>query len=180
MRLRLALALVGAACLVGALPAGAATTTPIGHLVVIYDENISFDHYFATYPNALNGAGEPAFTAKPGTPAVNGLSGALLTANPNSSNPFRLGRSQGLTCDNSHAYTAEQRAFNHGAMDKFVEFTSCPGNTAMGYFDGNTVTAMWNYAQNYTLSDNYFGSVFGPSLPGHINLISGNTHGASP
>jgi phospholipase C len=179
MRSLLAGALAGAACLVGALPA-AATTTPIGHLVVIYQENVSFDHYFGTYPNALNPAGEPPFTAKPGTAAPNGLSGALLTANPNSANPYRLGRAQALTCDNNHAYTAEQQAFDAGAMDKFVQFASCSGNTTMGYFDGNTVTALWNYAQQYTLGDSFFGTVFGPSTPGHINLISGNTHGASP
>ncbi|HUZ65506.1 MAG TPA: hypothetical protein VMU82_17515, partial [Acetobacteraceae bacterium] len=38
------------------------TATPIKHLVVIYDENVSFDHYFATYPKAANPPGEPAFT----------------------------------------------------------------------------------------------------------------------
>src|SRR6478672_4658084 len=99
-------------------------TTPIQHLVVIYDENVSFDHYFATYPNASNPPYEPAFTAKPGTPAVNGLSGSLLTANPNSANPYRLDRSASLTCDNNHSYTAEQQAFDGGAMDKFVQFVS--------------------------------------------------------
>jgi phospholipase C len=180
MRSLLTGALVCAACLTGALPASAAPTTPIEHVVVLLPENISFDHYFGTYPNAANTPGEPAFTAKPGTPAVNGLSGALLTANPNASNPFRFSRSQALTCSNNHSYTAEQQAFNGGAMDKFVEFTSCSGNNSMGYFDGNTVTAMWNYAQQYTLSDAYFGTVFGSSLLGHINLISGKTHGASP
>src|SRR3981189_177463 len=60
------------------------TNTPIKHLVVIFQENVSFDHYFGTYPNALNPAGEPAFHARPGTPTVNGLSAGLLTANPNS------------------------------------------------------------------------------------------------
>ncbi len=63
------------------------TATPIKHVVVLYNENVSFDHYFATYPNAANPAGEPAFTAAAGTPAVDGLSGALLTANPNFTNP---------------------------------------------------------------------------------------------
>lgn len=38
------------------------TATPIKHLVVIYGENVSFDHYFGSYPNATNPAGEPAFT----------------------------------------------------------------------------------------------------------------------
>jgi hypothetical protein len=47
----------------------------------------------------------------------------------------------------------------------------------MGYFDGNTVTALWNYAQNFALSDNSYNSNFGPSSPGAINLISGQTNG---
>src|SRR5215831_15337193 len=64
------------------------TSTPIKHVVVIFQENVSFDHYFATYPIALNPPGEPPFHARRGTPTVNGLSGALLTHNPNLVNPF--------------------------------------------------------------------------------------------
>src|SRR5690349_14595810 len=52
------------------------TTTPIKHLVIIFQENQSFDHYFGTYPNALNPSGEPQFIAAPGTPSVNGLTPA--------------------------------------------------------------------------------------------------------
>src|SRR6185312_8691623 len=60
------------------------TTTPIKHVVVIFQENVSFDHYFGTYPNAANPAGEPRFTAVHGTPRVdNLLHGSLLTQNPN-------------------------------------------------------------------------------------------------
>src|SRR5215813_3706157 len=71
------------------------TTTPIKHVVVIFQENVSFDHYFATYPNATNPASEPRFTALLGTPRVNNLlSSGLLTENPNSVQPFRLDRSQ--------------------------------------------------------------------------------------
>jgi len=164
--------------------------TPIQHLVVIYQENVSFDHYFATYPKADNPAGEPAFTAKKHTPTVNGLSGALLTNNPNATNPFRLDRSQASTCDQDHEYTAEQEAFNALKMDKFLEFVGvgspgCPdygfgAGLTMGYFDGNTVTAFWNYAQHFAMNDNSFGTTFGPSTPGAINLISGNTNGANP
>jgi phospholipase C len=43
--------------------------------------------------------------------------------------------------------------------------------------DGNVVTALWNYAQYYAMSDNSYGTVFGPSTPGAINLISGQTYG---
>ena len=47
----------------------------------------------------------------------------------------------------------------------------------MGYYDGNTVTAMWNYAQRYAMSDRFFGTTFGPSSVGALNLISGQTNG---
>jgi phospholipase C len=47
----------------------------------------------------------------------------------------------------------------------------------MAYFDGNTVTAMWNYAQVFAMSDNSYGSTFGPSTPGLLNLVSGQTNG---
>ncbi len=169
-------------------PHGGHTATPIRHLVVIFDENVSFDHYFATYPHAANPPGEPAFHAAHDTPAVNGLSKALLQHNPNAENPQRLDRSQALTCDQDHSYTAEQQAFDHGLMDKFVESTGrerCPApnhgrpGLVMDYYDGNTVTAMWNYAQRFALSDNSYSTVFGPTTPGHLNLVSGRTHGAT-
>ena len=133
-----------------------ATATPIQHVVVIFQENVSFDHYFGTYPQADNPVGEPAFVPRPGTPTVNGLSAALLTSNPNGFNPFRLDRSAAATCDQNHDYTPEQQAYDNFAMDKFIEFTGvggpgCPDlglgvKLTMGYYDGNTVTALWNYA----------------------------------
>jgi phospholipase C len=49
------------------------TATPIKHVVVIFQENVSLDHYFGTYPTALNLPGETPFTAKPRTPKVNNL-----------------------------------------------------------------------------------------------------------
>ena len=64
-------------------PSAVTTATPIQHVVVIFGENISFDHYFGTYPKALNPPGQPRFVALPNTPAVNGLTPALLTSNPN-------------------------------------------------------------------------------------------------
>lgn len=161
------------------------TTTPIHHVVVIFQENASFDHYFGTYPHALNPTGEPAFHAAPGTPSVNGLTRGLLTHNPNLANPFRLDRTQAVTCDNDHGYTAEQEAYDHGLLDKFVQYTGaryghCNPDITMGYYDGNTVTALWNYAQHFALSDNAFDTTFGPSSPGAINLIAAQTHGAVP
>ena len=185
------------------------TATPIKHLVVIFGENESFDHYFGTYPQASNPANEPNFTAASGTPQVNGYekNTTLVTANPNTTNasnlaaasakgfsasfmnPFRIDRAQFDTAGQNHAYTPEQLATNGGKMDAFVANTGngvaggsgSYGTIAevMGYFDGNTVTGLWNYAQNFAMSDNAYTDSFGPSTPGALNVVSGTTNGGS-
>ncbi len=156
-------------------------TSRIQHLVVIFQENVSFDHYFGTYPNATNPAGEPRFTARGDTPTVNGLSDALRIDNPNLANPARLDRSQAVTCDQDHSYRDEQKAVDSGLMDKFVQSVAGGGcadkSIVMDYYDGNTVTALWNYAQHFAMSDNSYDTNFGPSTVGALNLISGQTHG---
>jgi phospholipase C len=177
------------------------TKYPIKHLVVIFNENISFDHYFGTYPNVLEIEGESPFKAAKGTQTdINNyiLHGNLLIKNPNAlntangagaANPFRLDRTQAATADQGHAYTPEQLAYDAGKNDAF------PANTGngtsggagafgtkgqvMGYFDGATVTAFWNYAQNYAMSDNAWSDDFGPSTPGAVNMFAGTTNGAT-
>jgi phospholipase C len=208
------------------------TGTPIKHLVVIFQENISFDHYFGTYPKAQNNPGETPFTAKKNTPVVNSLATPLdvnnhfvllagvdlLNNNPNNSstapgngktngagaaNPFRLFPSQVLTNDQGHNESPEESAYDSGKMDGFPAWVGTPGGNpsgnkppavvsgdsaaaaaainstglTMGYFDGNTVTALWNYAQYFALNDNNYTTQFGPSTPGALNLISGQTNG---
>src|SRR5579859_3607613 len=189
------------------------TATKIKHIVVVFGENISFDHYFGTYPKAANNAGEAPFVAQPNTPTPNNLvtpldptkSFAAITgvdlmgANPTASNtangtgatnPFRLGPTQTATQDMGHNYKPEQAASNGGKMDSFPAFTGTAGpppavdagpeittGAVMAYFDGNTVSALWGYAQDYAMSDNSWTTTFGPSTPGAINLISGQTNG---
>ena len=175
-----------------------ATRTPIKHVVVIIPENRTFDNYFGTYPQAANIPGEqswigvpaPKFVARPGTPKANTLTPALLLNNPNrgrfggAANPTRLGPADAFTCDMGHNYEPEQQAYNGGKADRFPETTAgngqgcqLDGTTVMNYYDGNTVTALWNYAQNYAMSDNSFSTNYGPTVPGHANLIAGTTHG---
>jgi len=185
----------------------------IKHVVVIFGENISFDHYFGTYPNAANPPGQPQFTPVAGTPVPNNYvsNPSLLTQNPNlatngtvnsqngalAANPFRLDRAQALTASQDHNYSDEQKAFDGGKMDLFPLYVGVPDNSAqsaatggcctpvitgskaltMGYYDGNTVTALWNYAQHYAMNDHSFSTTFGPSTPGAINLVSGQTNG---
>ncbi len=201
-------------CSTTPLPAANPAPTPvvattsaaaIKHIVVIFGENESFDHYFGTYPNSLNLPGETAFTAATGTPT--GTNNyvkypGLLTANPNmssnngtaASNPFRLSPAQAVTASQDHNYPDEQAAYDNLKMDLFPlsvgtadssAMASATGASAvaaskaltMAYFDGNTVTGLWNYAQHYALNDNSFSTNFGPSTPGAINLISGQTNG---
>ena len=209
------LALNGCSSGSGSNPPGndhAPATTPIvattasaaiKHVVVIFGENVSFDHYFGTYPVAANlPSNKSKFTAATGTPTPAGLSSSLLTANPNLSivnaagatNPYRLDISQAATADQDHNYTPEQSSFNNGKMDSFPFSVGTPDSIAlatstgasqisatngltMGYYDGNTVTALWNYAQHYAINDHSFGTTFGPSTPGAINLVSGQTNG---
>lgn len=155
------------------------THTPIKYLVVIFPENASFDHLFGTYPHALNPPGEPHFKAKRNTPTINGLSKAILKHNTNIVQPFRLDRTQIANNEPAHHYTQLQQIAHGGLLDQFVQVNS--GDiTPMGYFDGNTVTALWNYAQRFSLSDNFFSTTMTPSAPGCINLVSGLTHGAIP
>jgi phospholipase C len=80
----------------------------------------------------------------------------------------------------------EQQAFDGGLMDLFPKYTGTPGpppsgqptnGLVMGYYDGNTVTAYWNYAQRFAMSDNSYGTNFGPSTDGALNLISGQLNG---
>jgi phospholipase C len=181
-------------------------------VVVIFGENIAFDHYFGTYPHAENLPDEHPFYPAPETPLANTLATPLdpaagfvamtgvdlLLSNPNfraagngadAANPFRLGPAQASTSDMNHGYTVEQLASNDGAMDLFPAYAGVAGpppasppvaatrGLVMAYYDGNTVEALWSYAQQFALNDNSWTSVFGPSTPGAINLISGQTNG---
>ena len=188
------------------------TATPIKHLVVIFQENVSFDHYFGSYPIALNHPGETPFAASETTPkSINNLLTPLdvnnsfaplegvdlMGKNPNgplgsgaaingsdASNPFRLSPAQARTSSQDHEDLAEQLADDNGKMDAFPSST---GNgdapkgfgksVVMGHYDGDTVTALWNYAQHFAMNDNSWTTTFGPSTPGALNLISGQTNG---
>ena len=189
-----------------------ATSTKIKHVVVIFGENISYDHYFGTYPIAQNNAGETAFSGIVSTPASNNLNTPmdttkgfapltgvdLINKNPNlnpangagAGNPFRLAPFSASTNDQGHNYKPEQQASDNGLMDLFPQFTGTAGppppdagteaatkGLVLAYFDGNTVGTLWNWAQNFAMSDNSWTTVFGPSTPGAINLISGQTNG---
>ena len=164
----------------------AKTKTPIKHVVVIFDENISYDHYFGTYPEATNKGGGTKFKAKKDTPKNDNLiTSKKLKKNPNLYKPFRLCPDAAGDLRPEPRLHRRAEGHNLGAMDQFVQNVSvdtcgglfgAPGLT-MGYYDGNTVTGLWNYAQNFAMSDRSSAATSARRRPGAINLVSGNTHG---
>jgi phospholipase C len=144
-------------------PVNSATTTtsdPIKHVIVIMEENHTFDNYFGTYPGA-NGIAN----AKPQPVAPNS---AVLTK------PFEINSSV-LSRDMCHANSCALRAYDNGSMDGFA--IAAGTNLTMGYFNPQLVANYWDYASQYVLMDNFFSSVLGPSLPNHLYLIAGQSGG---
>lgn len=144
------------------LPAvrGASPKNPIQHVVVMVQENHTFDNYFGTYPGA-NGVG--------------GASQLPLTKGANSTvKPFAL-KSPLLAKDLCHTATCARASYNNGKMDGFV-YTA--GSTdAMGYYDYHHIPYYWDYASRYVLMDNYYSSFLGPSFPNHMYLMEGQSEG---
>ena len=174
-----ALSAIGLAAATGAGAGGTAgadppTTTPIKHLVVIFQENVSFDHYFGTYPNAANPAGEPPFTrdaadadgeraerrrcSHPTTRTRRSRSGSTArrprpaTRTTTTPTSRRLRRRADGPVRRDRSAAAPARCADYGTRQ---------GHSVMGYYDGNTVTALWNYAQHFAMSDNSYGTTSG-------------------
>lgn len=184
------------------------TRSPIKHTIILYQENISFDHYFGTYGHGSNGI--PA--------------GATLTHTNGAQRwgpyaPTRLsGTTQSRTCDVDHNYSNMIRMANHGAMDMFLQAFSppsqgndktvtnpssssgvtCPTFESAAAAPGRSLTALanayytgtaadpnaplqnyWRLASQYTLADNFFQGVYGPSTPGAewVVAATNNTSG---
>ena len=138
-----------------------ASTTPIDHVVVIMKENHAFDNYFGTFPHA---DGIPPGVALPdgngGLVAPHWLNATWTWSPPNS-------REAMLT------------AYDGGKNDGFATAaeSSFPGlgAVAMGYYDRREVSVYWSLAENYTLSDRYFQSIFGPTIPNRLYSFAGQS-----
>ena len=192
-----------------------ATATKIKHVVVIFGENISFDHYFGTYPNAQNNAGETAIRAGAGHSDAERPDHAARSdprlrpghrrqpaheqpelhqrgeRRPGATNPFRLAaRRRRRPTDQGHNYKPEQQASDNGAMDLFPTFTGTAGPPPepprRGDDEGprhgvlrrqHASTRSGTTRRTYAMNDNSWTTMFGPSTPGAINLISGQTNG---
>jgi phospholipase C len=141
---------------------GITTATPIKHLIVLMQENHTFDNYFGTYPGA---DGLPANVKMPVDPS-----------NPKNNQfvaPFHIGDM--ALKDLSHSAKTFNEQYNNGRMDGFVSALDQhkqDGRLAMGYYDGTDIPYYWNLADNYVLFDRLFSSAKNGSFDNHMFLVA--------
>lgn len=152
--------------------------THIRHVFVIYQENRSFDSYFGTFPGVDNLA--TAEARKNGFRQYDPIGKAWIT-------PFRIEASD--TADVNHAREVLIAKADHGHMDRFVAeeeqnllahgasraYARQIGMLDMAYEDCHTIPFLWMYAHRFTIYDHIFQAMYGPSTPGNIDLIAGQT-----
>ena len=137
----------------------AVTATPIKHVIIVMEENHSFDNFFGTFPGA---DGIPSGACAP-DPATGGCDA-----------PFH--NPAGYTHDLPHGYRDTITDVDHGRMDGFVKpeqaTCRCATHESMGYYDANDIPALWRYAENYTLEDKLFEPSNSWSFPSHLFMVS--------
>jgi phospholipase C len=150
----------------------------IHHVFVIYQENRSFDSYFGTFPGADNLA--TAETSGNGFRQYDPVGKTWVT-------PFRIGAAD--TADPNHSREVLIAKSDHGRMDRFVAeeeqnliahgasraYARQVGLLDMAHEDCRTIPFLWLYAHRFTIYDHIFQAMYGPSTPGNIDLIAGQT-----
>lgn len=137
-------------------------TTPIQHMVILMQENHSFDNYFGTYPGT---DGIPIGTKMPIDP-TNPAAGYVA--------PWHIGDS--TITDLSHTTAVYRDQYNNGKMDGFVSALNSrnqDGKQAMGYYDDRDIPYYWNLADNYVLFDQFYSSAKDGSFSNHMYWIAG-------
>ena len=178
-----ATALTGAAICGGILPvsltrAVAATLAAprraalgdIEHIVILMQENRSFDHYFGTMPGVRGFADPDAMTLPDGRsvfkqPDPSHPQGYLM--------PFHYDTkttSAQATPDLDHSWRTQHEAWAHGRMDAWI---AAKGQLAMGYFAQSDIPFHWALAKTFTICDNYHCSVLGPTDPNRLYMWTG-------
>jgi phospholipase C len=142
----------------------------IEHIVILMQENRSFDHYFGTMPGVRGFADPAAIRLPDGSPVFRqpdpGRAQGYLT-------PFRLDTtttSAQATPGTDHSWASQHAAWNDGKMDRWVQ---AKGPFTMGYFTQADIPFQWALAQAFTICDNYHCSVLGPTNPNRLYMWTG-------
>ncbi len=163
-------------------PAQGGSLRDIKHVVILMQENRSFDHYFGTLPNVRGFADptaitlstgksvfyQPVQTAAPaGTTEYSNPDGYLL--------PYHLDTkttSAAAQPSTSHAYNVQHQAWDNGAMDAWlpahISADGVNGPYTMGYLEREDIPFQFALAENFTILDNYHCSVLGPTWPNRL------------
>ena len=141
------------------------SNNPIKHIVVIMQENHSFDNYFGTYPGANGIPENVCMPLDPDHPNPHSCVKPFLSTNATSP-------------DMPHEYLPSHIAYNNGKMDGFM-LAESENNSTMSYYDNKTIPYYWDLAKHYVLADNFFSSVLSYSLPNHWYAIAGQAPTAS-
>ncbi|HMH11232.1 MAG TPA: alkaline phosphatase family protein, partial [Candidatus Nitrosopolaris rasttigaisensis] len=139
-------------------------TNPINHIVVIMQENRSFDNYFGTYPGA---SGIPRGTCMP-----------LSPDHPNVGCVKPFLSTNVISGDLPHGYQSSVIAHDNGKMDGFMVAENEDRKT-MSYYDNKTIPYYWDLARHYVLADNFYSSVLSYSLPNHWFALAGQAPATS-
>jgi len=146
--------------------------TDIEHVVILIQENRSFDHYFGSYRGVRGFSDQsPAFQQPDPTQTTNSPMGLLL--------PFHLDTSKtnaACTHDITHAWLPQHQSWNNGAMDGFVSsrllIDTNDAILTMGYYTRADLPFYYAVADAFTICDNYFCSVIGPSDPNRLYTVA--------
>ncbi len=149
--------------------------TPIKHIIVVMQENHSFDNYFGTYPTA-NGSLDNNVIAMQ-LQGVNGIPNGVCLSSGNSSGCIAPQLASGAVVPNPvEGQIVYEKDVNNGSMNGFVANS---GPQSMKYFDYHELPAYWDYAEEYGLGDNYFASVLSMTLPNRLMAIEGDSQFAN-
>jgi phospholipase C len=150
----------------------------IEHIVVLMQENRSFDEFFGTFPGVRgfdDRRNRQAF-AQPGYHGPGARKGHLLPYHVNGRKP--VGQCLGDLDRPNHDWAPQHLSWNHGRNNRFYEVHSRPqwdgqfGANVMGYFKQPDIPYFWALARAYTLCDMYFCSVIGPTEPNRVYSVS--------
>jgi phospholipase C len=144
--------------------------TDIKHIVILMQENRSFDHYFGTMPGVRGFQDPTAISLSTGNPVFyqpdpSHADGYLTPFHYDTKNT-----SAQATPGTDHSWGTQHEAWNNGAMDQWVK---AKGEFTMGYFTVDDIPFHWALAQAFTVCDNYHCSVLGPTNPNRLNMWTG-------
>ena len=163
---------------------------PIDHIIVLYQENHTFDSLFGEFPGAngldtpgaqitqVNREGLPYQTLpqplNDGDPPVDSLPVGPDKRFPDDlpNAPFQIDQyapADQRTADPVHEFYQHQLQINGGKMNKYVAWTDSGGLT-MGHYDTQKLP-LYPYARQYTLADNFFTGAFGSTMLNHFWMV---------